>query len=123
MDEETTEIVLQLVYKLINDKDDLINENGEIVVDKFYKELLADIDQADGSFQKQPLKFLQNLDAKTKQRIINAIYSLPDGDVKPLQGYKLYKRLKVSPYRIIFEEAEDNYIIVKIGNRSDVYKR
>ncbi|EOH74128.1 MULTISPECIES: hypothetical protein [Enterococcus] len=47
LDEEATEIVLQLVYKLINDKDDLIDENGEVVVDEFYKKLLANIDQED----------------------------------------------------------------------------
>lgn len=33
LDEEATEIVLQLVYKLTNE-DDLINEDGEVIVDK-----------------------------------------------------------------------------------------
>ncbi|AYQ24197.1 MULTISPECIES: type II toxin-antitoxin system RelE family toxin [Enterococcus] len=73
-------------------------------------------------FKKQPLKFLQKLDVKTKQRIINAIYSLPDGDVKPLRGYHPYKRLRIGPYRVIFDESGCIYTITKIGNRGDVYK-
>lgn len=36
LDEESTEIVCQLVYKLTNEND-LINEEGEVIVDEFYK--------------------------------------------------------------------------------------
>lgn len=46
LDDEATEIVLQLVYKLTNEND-LINEDGEVIVDDFYKKLLSDIDETD----------------------------------------------------------------------------
>ena len=46
LDEEATEIVLQLVYKLTNE-DDLVNEDGEVIVDAFYKKLLSDVDETD----------------------------------------------------------------------------
>ncbi|MFQ7605731.1 MAG: type II toxin-antitoxin system RelE family toxin [Enterococcus avium] len=73
-------------------------------------------------FKKQPLRFLKKLDSKTKQRIVDAIYSLPDGDVKTLKGHTNYKRLRVGSYRIIFDESGRIYTIIKIGNRGDVYK-
>lgn len=47
LDEEATEIVLQLVYKLTDNKNDLLDENGDVIVDDFYKNLLADIDKED----------------------------------------------------------------------------
>ncbi|MBO1101357.1 hypothetical protein [Enterococcus hirae] len=46
LDDEATEIVLQLVYKLTNENE-LINEDGELIVDDFYKKLLSDIDETD----------------------------------------------------------------------------
>lgn len=46
LDDEATEIVLQLVYKLSNGND-LINEDGEVIVDDFYKKLLSSIDETD----------------------------------------------------------------------------
>lgn len=46
LDDEATEIVLQLVYKLTNEND-LINEDGKVIVDDFYKKLLSDIDETD----------------------------------------------------------------------------
>ena len=42
LDERETELVLQYIYQLRND--DLINEDGEVIVDSFYKNLLEDID-------------------------------------------------------------------------------
>ena len=50
-------------------------------------------------FKKQPLKFLKKQGEKTKSRIIKAIYALPSGDVKPLQGHPSYKRLRVGTFR------------------------
>lgn len=42
LDERETELVLRYIYQLRND--DLINEDGEVIVDSFYKKLLEDID-------------------------------------------------------------------------------
>lgn len=38
LDERETELVLRYIYQLRND--DLINEDGEVIVDSFYKNLL-----------------------------------------------------------------------------------
>lgn len=42
LDERETELVLRYIYQLQNE--DLINEDGEVIVDSFYKNLLEDID-------------------------------------------------------------------------------
>ena len=42
LDERETELVLRYIYQLRNE--DLINEDGEVIVDSFYKDLLEDID-------------------------------------------------------------------------------
>ena len=42
LDERETELVLRYIYQLRNE--DLINEDGEVIVDSFYKNLLEDID-------------------------------------------------------------------------------
>lgn len=42
LNERETELVLRYIYQLRND--DLINEDGEVIVDSFYKNLLKDID-------------------------------------------------------------------------------
>ena len=41
LDERETELVLRYIYQLRNN--DLINEDGEVIVDSFYKNLLEDI--------------------------------------------------------------------------------
>ena len=42
LDERETELVLRYIYQLRIE--DLINEDGEVIVDSFYKNLLEDID-------------------------------------------------------------------------------
>ena len=42
LDEREIELVLRYIYQLRNE--DLINENGEVIIDSFYKNLLEDID-------------------------------------------------------------------------------
>lgn len=42
LDERETELVLRYIYQLQNE--DLINEDGEVIIDSFYKNLLEDID-------------------------------------------------------------------------------
>ena len=42
LDEREIELVLRYIYQLQNE--DLINEDGEVIVDSFYKNLLEDID-------------------------------------------------------------------------------
>ena len=68
------------------------------------------------NYSKQAIKFLQ------KQRIVTAINSLPNGDVKKFQGTDSKYRLRVGDFRVIFDRQGNILYIEKIGNRGDVYK-
>ena len=82
-------------------------------------------------YSRDALKFLAKLDAKSVNRIRNAIQGLtmtpPLGDIKPMQGYNDgRKRLRVGSWRIIFKYGEESEIeilfVIEIGNRGDIYK-
>ena len=72
-------------------------------------------------YSKQSIKFLSKQDKTTRIRIVEAIYKLPQGDVKKLQGQENY-RLRVGDYRIIFDKNGEILYIEKIDNRGQVYK-
>lgn len=72
-------------------------------------------------YSKQALKFLAKQDAPSQKRIQQAITALPQGDVKKLQGQPSY-RLRVGDYRIIFNYEGQVILIIKIGNRGQIYK-
>ena len=68
-------------------------------------------------------KFILHLQKKEQKRILNAIYQLPQGDVKPLEGRKGEFRVRIGDWRTIFKYRENDIIfIMEIGNRGDVYK-
>lgn len=67
-------------------------------------------------YSKQAEKFLKKQDAATKNRIRNAIHSLPHGDVKKLRGTNSY-RLRVGDYRIIFDKEGNVLYILRIDSR------
>lgn len=73
-------------------------------------------------------KFIVRLPKPEKERVLKAIYQLPEGtDIKELKGKKnrsLY-RLRVGDYRIIYTKNNGKLIIhvVDAGNRGDIYKR
>ena len=48
------------------------------------------------------VKDLKKLDKTTRERIISGIYKLPIGDIKRLNGYVNYYRLRIGDFRIIF---------------------
>ena len=74
------------------------------------------------NYSRQAIKFLKHQDNNTKSRIINAINTLPDGDVKKLQGTASKYRLRVGDYRVIFDKQGNILYIEKIGNRGEIYK-
>ncbi|WP_347905847.1 hypothetical protein V4S29_12635 [Enterococcus cecorum] len=55
LDERETELVLRYIYQLRNE--DLINEDGEVIIDSFYKNLLEDIDQMKQLLHTQKKKY------------------------------------------------------------------
>lgn len=72
-------------------------------------------------YSKRAIKFLQKQDKPTKIRIVNAINSLPAGDVKKLQGQEGY-RLRIGDFRVIFDKYGNVIYISKIDNRGQIYK-
>ena len=76
------------------------------------------------AIEKAALKFIIKQPPKEKDRLMQAIHSLPDGDIIKMSGkYNLY-RLRVGAYRIVYSVEEDKLIIriIEAGNRGDVYK-
>lgn len=73
-------------------------------------------------------KFIVKLPKPEKERVLKAIYQLPEGnDIRELKGRKnkgLY-RLRVGDYRIIYTIDNGKLIvcIIDAGNRGDIYKR
>lgn len=75
--------------------------------------------------QKSAERFLRKQSRKIQERLLNAIYKLPQGtDIKKLRGHNLY-RMRVGNMRILY--SIDNVIKVisveEIDNLGDVYKR
>jgi len=72
-------------------------------------------------YSKQAIKFLNKQDLQTKNRIVDAIHDIPNGDIKKLKDRTGY-RLRVGSYRIIFDKSGNIIRIEKIDNRGQVYK-
>ena len=78
--------------------------------------------------EKPAEKFIVKLPRPDKERILKAIYRLPDeGDIKALKGQKsrgMY-RLRVGDYRIIYTVDSSQLIVCVIdaGNRGQIYNR
>lgn len=74
---------------------------------------------------KKSQKFIKSQQPKQQERLLKAIYKLPDGDVKALSGFKDVYRLRVGDYRVIYELHNDVLLIliVNIGNRGQVYNK
>lgn len=74
---------------------------------------------------KKAEKFIRKQEKRTQERLLNAIYKLPDGtDIKKLKGEELY-RLRVGDYRVLYAIDDGIKVITveNIDNRGDVYKR
>ena len=73
-------------------------------------------------------RFIVKLSKPEKERVLKAIYRLPEGnDIKQMRGKKskgMY-RLRVGDYRIIYTVDNGRLIVcvVDAGNRGDIYKR
>ncbi|EOS38253.1 type II toxin-antitoxin system RelE/ParE family toxin [Lachnospiraceae bacterium] len=75
--------------------------------------------------QKAAEKFLKKQPRKNQERLLIAIYKLPEGtDIKKLQGHNIY-RMRVGNMRILYTVDEIIKIISveEIDNRGDIYKR
>lgn len=76
--------------------------------------------------EKPAQKFLKRLNRTDKERILRAIYKLPEGEnIKRLKGHQDLLRLRVGDYRVIYTVNNGKLVVcvVDIGNCGDVYKR
>jgi mRNA interferase RelE/StbE len=80
---------------------------------------------------KSVTKFLNKLTEKQRQDIVAKLERLkenpfpnPQLDIKSMQGYDSVYRLRVGPYRFIYQLEADKLLIfiLKAGNRGDIYK-
>ena len=71
---------------------------------------------------KTAVKDIKKLDTSTRERILAGINKLPLGDVKRLQGYRNYYRLRIGDFRIIFSLNKDTITIMTVLPRGEVYK-
>ena len=79
------------------------------------------------TFANQAKKSLKTIDTSTKQRIKQAIYELPEGDVIKLQGNKGLYRLRVGSWRVLFSYAatntkDDTILIERVSLRDKAYR-
>ena len=74
---------------------------------------------------KRSQKFIKAQPPKQQERLLKAIYRLPDGDVRQLAGVKNAYRLRVGDYRVTYELRNDILLItvVNVGNRGQIYNR
>ncbi len=71
---------------------------------------------------KKAQKQLNNLDKKIKEKIVKAIFKIPNGDIKPLQGTKDKFRIRVGDYRVLYLKTDTAYKVYKIATREQIYK-
>lgn len=76
--------------------------------------------------KKKAKKFIDNLPANERRRVVTAIEQLPDGeDIKRLKGHSDLFRLRVGSYRIIYTVDNGQLVVCVIdaGNRGQIYNR
>ena len=73
---------------------------------------------------KKAEKFIRKQEERVQERLLKAIYKLPEGtDIKKLKGSEFF-RLRVGNYRVIYSVDDEIKVIMveNIDNRGDVYK-
>ena len=71
---------------------------------------------------KTAIKDIKKLDKPTRDRLLEGINKLPLGDVKRLQGYINYYRLRIGNFRVIYSFENGTIIIMAVLPRGEVYK-
>ena len=75
--------------------------------------------------EKKAEKFIRKQPKHQRERLLRAIYRLPnEGDRSPVEGHDLF-RLRVGDYRVLYTVDNGEYIVcvIKVHNRGQVYKQ
>lgn len=77
--------------------------------------------------RKKAMKFIQKQERSQQICILRAIYLIPQGDIKKMQGFTNLYRLRVGDYRILFEmnQKTDTITLITItdaDSRGQIYK-
>ena len=72
---------------------------------------------------KTAIKNVKKLDSPTRDRILSSINKLSFGDVKKLQGYDNYYRLRVGDFRVIYSLDDETITISAVLPRGEAYKQ
>lgn len=73
---------------------------------------------------KKAQKFIKKLPVPDRERVLRAIYKLPDGtDILKLKGSETLYRLRIGNYRVIYTVDDGKLIVIVIdaGNRGQIY--
>ena len=74
--------------------------------------------------KKQPMKYLEIVDKKTRKKLYKALEQISEfkGNIKRLEGYKNRYRYKLEHYRITFDWIKGEIIIsvIEINTRSNI---
>lgn len=78
--------------------------------------------------KKQPKKYLQSVDKRTREKLLRALEELSrlEGDIVPLSGAKNVYRYKIDHYRIVFQWLNRELVItvIEINTRTNIkYRR
>ena len=70
------------------------------------------------------MKTLKRLPRQERERLLDAIATLPAGDVRPLQGLPGEWRLRVGDWRVRFRRDDDGRVmdVVLVAARGSAYK-
>jgi len=80
------------------------------------------------TLSKQAAKMLQSMDVAMRSRTRKGILKIPDGDIKPMQGFSDGRlRLRIGKYRVVFvytkdEDGNQGVHVIEIGPRGNIYK-
>ena len=79
--------------------------------------------KVDLQITKTAIKSIKRLDKPMRDRILAGIKKLPLGDIKKLQGYDYFYRLRIGDYRIIYKLNGNTIIVSGVLPRGEAYKR
>ena len=74
---------------------------------------------------KRAMRYIEKQSSEMQERMLKAIYGLPNGDVKAIKKYHNLYRLRVGKARVIYsiDGGTITITVVDAGNRGQIYNR